>query len=309
MVTQYLKYYGLLLLAMVFWGGSWVSAKIVVTLAPPLTVGFFRFLTAAVLFLPFLIVSQPKAFHAYTKRDWGMFFLLGLTGIFAYGVLFLTGMRFTTAAQGSIIAGINPTTVSLLAHITHKERLTPKWRYGGYICSFLGIVFVVGIQALLEFQLEYLIGNLILLIAMLTWGLYSVIGKTTMQTHTSLEATTGGILFGTLLFGFSALTEQFWLLPAMFNITFWFNILYMGIFVTFLGFLFYFIGIKQLGASRSSIFISLVPVFGTTFSFLILSEPIYWTFQIGLLLVIIGILLINYPIKQPTPAPYPDNPQ
>ena len=51
-----LKYYILLVLAMVFWGGSWVSAQVVVSVAPPFTVGFFRFLTASLIFLPILLI-------------------------------------------------------------------------------------------------------------------------------------------------------------------------------------------------------------------------------------------------------------
>ncbi len=293
------KYYILLILAMIFWGGSWVSAQIVVTVAPPMTVGFFRFFTASLIFLPLMLATQPQSMKTYTARDIGRFFLLGLIGIFGYGILFLIGMQFTTAAQGSIIAGINPVTVSLLAFILLSERLTPKWRYIGFLFSFLGIVFVVGIQALLAFQFEYLIGNLILICAMFTWGFYSIFGKTVMKNRTSLETTAMGIFFGTIIFFIGAMFEQFWTLPLMVDLTFWLNILYMGIFVTVLGFLFYFLGIKNLGASKSAVFISLVPVFGTLFSFLLLHEPIYPTFIIGLALVILGILFINYPRAPP----------
>ncbi len=291
------KYYILLILAMIFWGGSWVSAQVVVSVAPPFTVGFFRFFTASLIFLPLLLATQRDSVKTYTARDIQLFFVLGLVGVFGYGILFLIGMQFTTAAQGSIIAGINPVTVSLLAFLILQERLAPKWRYIGFLFSFLGVVFVVGIQALLDFQLEYLIGNLILICAMFTWGVYSILGKTVMKNRTSLETTAMGIFFGTLLFFIGALFEQFWTLPIMYDPTFWTNILYMGIFVTVLGFLFYFLGIKNLGASKSAVFISFVPVFGTLFSFLLLNEPIYPTFIIGLVLVILGILFINYPRK------------
>jgi drug/metabolite transporter (DMT)-like permease len=292
------KYYTLLILAMVFWGGSWVSVKIVVSNAPPMTVGFFRFLTASLIFIPILLATHREDIQSYTRRDIGRFFVLGFVGVLGYGVLFLVGMQFTTSAQGSIIAGVNPITVSLLAFLVLNERLAPKWRYMGFIFSFLGIFFVVGVQSFLEFRLDYLIGNLILLCGMLTWGLYSVLGKKVMTRYSSLEITAIGIFFGTVLFFGAALTEQFWTLPIMVDPAFWLHILYLGIFVTVVGFLFYFIGIENLGASRAAVFISLVPVFGTLFSILILSEPLYWTFVVGLVLVVIGILVINYPRKE-----------
>jgi drug/metabolite transporter (DMT)-like permease len=289
------KYYALLVLTMVVWGGSWVSAKIVVTIAPPFTVGFFRFVVASLFFIPLMLGNRNARKRRYTRRDVLMLFLLGLTGIFGYGILFLTGEQFTTAAQGAIIAGINPTTVSIFAHVIHKERLQPKWRYGGFILSFLGIVFVVGVQSFLEFDALHLFGNIIILCAMLMWGVYSTLGKTAMQTFSSLEATSGGVFFGTVLFGLGAASEQFWLLPAMVNPAFWVIVLFMGVFVTVLGFFCYFLAIKNLGATRSAIFISLVPVFGTILSALILFETIYWTFIVGILLVAGGIVLINYP--------------
>ncbi|MHA1938985.1 MAG: DMT family transporter [Candidatus Thorarchaeota archaeon] len=303
MAERPLKYYLALILAMFFWGGSWVSAKVLVAIAPPLTIGFFRFLIASMLFLVLLAIRGQSPIRLFTRERAKILFLVGLTGVFGYGVFFLTGMQFTTAAQGSIIAGFNPTTVSLFAHLMHKERLSRKWQYAGFALAFAGIIFVVGIQALIDFRLDYLIGNLIILCAMMTWGLYSSIGKVAMKTMSPLEVTAAGVFVGCVLFGVSATTEQFWMLPALVDPVFWLNVLYLGAFVTFIGFLFYFESIKQLGATKTGGFINLVPVFGTTLSFLILSEIIYWTFALGLALVIGGILIINYPGDNDDAAP------
>ncbi len=294
------RYYVMLVIAMAFWGGSWPSAKILVGIAPPMTIGFFRFFTASVLFLILLYATEPQPRRIFKMTNLKILFFVGLTGVFGYGVLFLTGMRFTTATQGAIIAGFNPATVSLVAHLYHKERLPQKWQYIGFLLAFLGVIFVVGVQALLEFNFEYLIGNLIILVAMFTWGLYSSIGKQAMKTLSPLEVTTGGSIVGTFLFGMGALTEEVWALPAMVDSVFWLNVLYLGTCVTFIGFLFYFISINELGATRSGGFINLVPVFGTIFSFLILHEEIFWTYGIGLLLVIVGIVVINLPNSRKT---------
>lgn len=281
---------------MFFWGGSWVSAKILVAIAPPLTIGFFRFLIASVLFIILLAIQGQSPFRLFTRQRAKILFLVGLTGIYGYGVFFLTGMQFTTAAQGAIIAGFNPATVSLFAHLIHNERLSKRWQYAGFALAFTGIIFVVGVQALIEFRLDYLIGNLIILCAMMTWGLYSSIGKEAMKTMSPVEVTAAGVFVGCMLFGFSATTEQFWILPAMADPLFWINVVYLGGFVTFVGFLFYFESIRQIGATKTGGFINLVPVFGTSLSFLILGEIIYWTFALGLALVIGGILIINYPV-------------
>jgi drug/metabolite transporter (DMT)-like permease len=292
------KFYAMLIIAMAFWGGSWVSAKITVSLAPPMTIGFFRFFIASILFLIILLIMEPESRLFFRRSNLKWLFLIGLTGIFGYGVLFLIGMNFTTAAQGSIIAGFNPVTVSIVAHIVHKERLQRTWQYSGFAFAFAGIIFVVGIQSLIDFHLEYLIGNLTILGAMVTWGIYSSIGKEAMKTMTPLEVNTGGAIIGSILFGLAAINERVWSLPALVDPLFWMNAIYLGVFVTVVGFLFYFISIKEIGATRAGGFINLVPVFGTFFSALIMPEdPIYWTFGVGLLLVVFGISIINFPIK------------
>lgn len=294
------KYYVLLIIATFTWGASWVAGKILVEIAPPFTIGFFRFLIGSILFLSLLAAmgTSPRALFTRERIKW--LFLLGLTGIFGYGVCFLVGIRLTTAAQGSIIAGFNPVTISIFALIIHHERLDRKWKYLGFGVSFLGVVFVVGVQAFIDYKPEHLLGNIIILGAMCIWGLYSSIAKESMKTMTPLEANAGAAVIGMLLFGIGAVGEQAWTLPIYDNVVFWWCIIFLGVFTTFVGFLFFFIGIDKLGATRTGGFINFVPVFGTVLSVLILAETIYWTFIIGLILVIAGVSLINFPARNHT---------
>lgn len=290
-MTSAAQDYALLISGMLFWGGSWVSAKILVAMAPPMTIGFFRFLVASALFLTFLKATGVGFGNLRKHLRWLV--LAGLTGIFGYGILFLTGLRFTTAAQGSIIAGFNPTMIALFAHIIHKERLDRRWQYTGFIFSFLGVAIVIGVQALLDFNLSYLIGNLIILCAMATWGLYSSISKAAMKRLSPAEVNAGGVVVGSLLFGTFALFEEPWALVALEDPIFWWNIFFLGFFVTFLGFFFYLRSVDRLGATKTGGFINLVPVFGTLLSVLILRETLHWTFIVGLILVVLGITIVN----------------
>ncbi|MHA2404261.1 MAG: DMT family transporter [Candidatus Kariarchaeaceae archaeon] len=287
------------MITMLLWGGSWPVTKVLVGSVPPLTVGFFRFLIASIFFIPTLNLAKGGYNYKYSKNQFLWFFILGMTGIFGYGIFFLYGLKHTTAAQGSIIAGVNPAFISIFAHILHGERLKEKWMYSGFIISFIGVLFVIGVQSLLKFNREHLIGNLLIVCAMVCWSVYSNIGKHVMKNHSALEATTGAVFFGTILFAFGSATEEFWNLGSdTLDFSFWIAILYLGAIVTFLGFRFYFSAVKNIGATNSSIFINLVPIFGTFFSFVFLEETIYWTFLIGLVLIVFGIILINFPYSQ-----------
>ncbi|MHA1168523.1 MAG: EamA family transporter, partial [Candidatus Hodarchaeales archaeon] len=118
-----------------------------------------------------------------------------------------------------------------------------------------------------------------------------------MEEHSSLEATTGAVLSATIFFGFGAVIEEFWTLNSLVDPVFIVGVLVLGVLVTSLGFLFFFMAVKDIGATKSGIFINLVPVFGTLSSVLLLGEPIYWTFVLGLGLIITGIFIINSSVK------------
>jgi drug/metabolite transporter (DMT)-like permease len=207
----------------------------------------------------------------------------------------LMGTRFTTAGQASIIAGLNPVTVSFFALLIHKERLSSSWRYLGIAFTFTGIIFVVGVQALLDFNLNYLIGNIILIVSMIAWGIYSSAGKTAMETLSPAEATAGSIFVGWAIFALGSVTEIGSSMLFLSSIEFWWSVIYLGAFSAFFGFMMYFEAIKRIGATKTGGFTSLIPVFGTTTSIIILQEPIFWTFIVGLILVVVGILILNAP--------------
>ncbi len=295
------KYYAALILSMFFWGASWVAIKILTSMASPMIIGFFRYSIAA-LFYIFLLLSRGVSLRSlFNSKATRSLVIGGITGIFGFMFLSLMGTRFTTAAQASIIAGLNPVAVSFFAYLIHKERLSAPWRYLGIVIAFTGIVFVVGVQSLLSFNLEYLTGNIILIFAILCWGVYSTTGKTAMKTLSPAEATAGSIFVGWAIFGVGAFTEVGTILPVLVQIEFWWNVIFLAAFSSFFGFLMYFKAIKQIGAIKTSGFTSLIPVFGTVTSIIILHEQIYWTFIVGLILVVIGILILNAPdSKEPS---------
>ncbi|MDH5404799.1 MAG: DMT family transporter, partial [Candidatus Heimdallarchaeota archaeon] len=153
--------------------------------------------------------------------------------------------------------------------------------------------------SLINFQLNHLFGNILIFFAMICWSTYSNIGKQVMKKHSPVETTGMAVIFGMFFFFVAALSEKFWILKSAYNNSFfWLSVIFLGSVITFFTFLIFFYSVNRIGATTSSIFINLVPIFGTWFSYIFLKEEIYWTFLIGLLLIIIGIILINFPVKQ-----------
>ena len=289
--------YVLLVIAMLFWGLSWPLAKILVPLATSFQIGFFRFIIASIIYLTIFFIKFRANIRTYTWKSFFQFFVLGLLGIFGYGILFLTAMRYTTSAQGAVLAGIQPAILSILGKLIHKEQLEPKWRYFGLIFSFAGVLVIIGIAPFIDFNRQHLIGNIIVILAFLCFAAYTTYGKTVMQTHSSYDTTTWASVSGAILFGGAALIENRWNEIQWNSGVFWVSILVMAIFITVISFLCYFYVIKRIGTTKSGIFINLVPVFGTLSSVIILGESISWTLWVGLVLISIGILFINFPLK------------
>lgn len=188
-------------------------------------------------------------------------------------------------------------TVTVFAYLVHRERLPKTWQYGGLVFAFLGIVLVVGVQNLVDFDVAYLTGDTILIVAMVLWGAYSAASKSAMRTLSSIDVTAGSVYVGWLMFGVGSLTE----VPSMGTVisswTFWLNVVFLGALSTVLGFTIFVDSIGKIGATRTGAFNSFVPLFGVATSVILLNEPIYWTTILGLLFVVLGVLLINAPIN------------
>ncbi|QEE17031.1 DMT family transporter [Promethearchaeum syntrophicum] len=289
------KYYGLLVIAMFFWGLSWPLSQIMVGQATPFQVGFFRFLIASIVYLVLLFSTNFKKIRTYTWKSIRDFTILGILGIFGYGTLFLTAMTFTTSSQGAVIAGIQPALLAISSYFIFGEKLHPKWRYFGIILSFIGVIIIIGVQPFIDFNVDHLIGNVIVFIAFLFWCGYTLYGKKVMKKHSSLETTTWSSFTGMLMFGMAAIIENKWILIAEVSWDFWLNITLLGLFTTVVSFFLYFYVIGKIGAVRSGVFINLVPVFGTLLSIVILHQENASTLWIGLIIISMGILLLNYP--------------
>jgi drug/metabolite transporter (DMT)-like permease len=75
------------------------------------------------------------------------------------------------------------------------------------------------------------------------------------------------------------------------------SIVGQGFFIAFLSLLVWFWLLKHYLASRVSIFTFLTPLLGVSFGVLILDEPLHAEFVWGALLVMIGVIMVNWPSK------------
>jgi len=132
------------------------------------------------------------------------------------------------------------------------------------------------------------IGDIIMIIAIMVYGIYSVLLKNKPDIHTlSFLCVLGfAALITTTFFVFYEYYTNRLLLPDAQG---WGVVIYAAIFPSILAQLFWILGLEQIGSNRGGLFINLVPIFGAILAVIILGEQFQVYHAIGLMLVLGGI--------------------
>ncbi len=281
-----------LILTAVFWGGTFIAGKMISPSVHPVNASFLRFSIAA-LCLCILIVKREGRLPALSKKQMLPVLLLGLTGVFAYNILFFSGLRFIEAGKASLIIATNPILISLLSALIFKEAL--NWIKGAGICISVAGAMIVISNGQLTHMAAYTMGTGELLIfgCVCSWVAYSLIGKVAMQSLSALAAVTYSAIVGAGLLLVPALYYGLAEEIVAYTLRDWFCLFYLGLFGTVLGFFWYYQGIERIGPMRASVFINIVPMSAILFAFLILDEPLALSLLAGGAMVLLGVYLTN----------------
>ena len=277
---------------MIFWGSAFVSGRILTATFHPFNVGLMRFGIASLVLIPFLFYKKPN-FYKINFIQFLKVLVLALTGVFSYNYFFFTGLQYLEAGRSSVIIAMNPAITFFLAALFLGERLTIK-KLTGILLAILGVLVVVS-RGNLFFLFSEGFGNgeLYLFGAVFSWVSYTILGKVFLKKLTSLEATTWACFLGTFILLPFALKSNFTSELALLEPRHLLHIANIGILTTCVGFIWYYDGIKKIGAAAASSFINLVPIVGIFTGAVFLSENVGFSLVFGSILVICGVFLVN----------------
>jgi drug/metabolite transporter (DMT)-like permease len=280
--------YGMLTLATATWGSAFIAGKFAVQSFQPATVAFLRFFGAAILLFPLMWIMEKNR-KKLTLKDIGLFTVLGLTGIALYNICFFLASKHAPVIKSSLFIASNPVLIVLLSGLFLKESIS-KNNIIGMIIALTGVTFIITDGHLLTlFQLGFEPIDFVLLGAVISWALYSVVGKVVLKKYSAVESTTYAVAFGTLFLLPFALVETSWQDVQQANLTTWVAIAHMSIFVTVVSFVMYYYGIKEVGAAKASIFINVMPVSAVLMATIYLGETFTWAHGVGAALVLSGV--------------------
>ncbi|MDZ4723335.1 MAG: DMT family transporter [candidate division Zixibacteria bacterium] len=257
-----------------------------VTEIEPFTFAFFRFVIASLLMFAIVLVRKEET--SIERKDWPKIIGLGILMVLLNQLGYLWGQSMTGAGHGSILYATTPIWVFLFAHFHLGEKMF--WRRGLGIGIAVAGVLVIMSGGVLHIGMEYLVGDIIIFIAVLAWAYYTILGKPLAQKYGALRMTAYALISGSLLyfpfgvyraveFDYSSVTTMGWL-----------AVLYMAIAMSIIAYVAWYWVLKQMDASRLAVFSNIQPVIATIAAYFMIGETVGLSFLIGAGVVLAGVI-------------------
>ena len=279
--------YTIILLGQIVFAATPLFAKIALNEIDPLTIGVLRFGASAII-LNLFLWSQGKKIVP-PKKYWVTIIFLGFLAIPANQGCFLFGLKFTSPGHSALLYSMTPLFALLLAIPLLKERLTAI-KGIGMLIAFGGVLIVL-LDRNITTEPDFVIGDLIISMGVITWALFTVRGKPLVQALGSVTAitttmTAGAILFlplgiyNTVTFDYRSVSTQAWI-----------GLSFITLITSSIAYPMWFWALKYMEASKLTVFIFLQPVLASLLSYIFLSEELTTHFVSGGLIVIVGVIL------------------
>lgn len=263
-----------------------------------------RFFIGAIILAPLALRHMKAKTFKFTKESLLFFILTGFLCVVISMTFYQLAIVFTKASTVAILFSCNPLFVIPLAHFFLKESFS-KLTFLALFISFIGIVSIIN-----PFEASNPIGIIFALVSAITFALYGVIGKKGSQQYkcdgvilTCFSFLTGSIEILVLILVSKISFVSSWLTQiglsmfadvSIFHGITWNSLpslLYIGVFVTGLGFTLYFLAMDETSATTASIVFFIKPALAPILAFFFLHEEITVNVVIGILCIMFGSYL------------------
>ncbi len=280
------------LVAIVFWGVSFVATKAVLREVGPVTLITIRFALGVTFLTIVLLHRREKLIPPRTFLP--SLALMGFVGVFVHQMLQAWGLTMTSAINTGWLIGLIPIWTAALTIIFKGERFGVT-RTSGLVLGFAGTLLVVtgGDVSSAAFALPSARGDLLVLASTLNWAIYSIIGHAAIRALGSLRATTWSMTIGWLmLLPFFTLTRG-WNEIGNLSLAGWSALLFLGVACSGLGYLFWYGALARLDAGSVAAFLYIEPLITLAAAVLLLGEVVRLGTLAGGALLIAGVAMVQ----------------
>jgi drug/metabolite transporter (DMT)-like permease len=287
------KAYIMLILANLFWAGNFTVGKFAyLENVPPYSLAFFRWILVWLILIPFTFKEIYKI-KKEVKENLSLFFILGFTSVGVFSAFTYNALNHTQVINASLFNTAIPVTIILVCFLLKIEK-TNIFQISGLIVSVIGIlVIITRLDLNILLTLNFNKGDIYMLIAIISWGIYSAFLKKRKINISLLSliqvVCTFGLIFLFPAFLFELVQEK----TISVNSNFLYILLYIAIFPSIGSYYCWAGAVTIIGANRAGIFLSLIPLFSTMFAMIFFNEKFLFFHFIGSVLIILGLFLSN----------------
>jgi len=279
--------------AAAIWGGMYVVSDVVLATIPPFTLLTMRLILGiAVLAVVVWRAGMPFPSPPHLLRGLGI-------GIVGFGVSIgaqFVGTDKSNALNGTLVTSASPAFILVFAALILRERLTLR-RIAAVALATVGVLVIVD-PGKADFSSEKFVGNIILALAAVTWGLYSVLVRRISAQMDTLLVTLLALLGGLMLTLPASIIELQGRAMGEINTNIVLGILYLGVVSTAAAMWLWNRAFALVDASVASLFFFTQPLVGALLSVALLGQQMTARLWIGSALIILGVLLSLYPLDR-----------
>lgn len=295
-----MKGYTYIILSAIIFSTMEIAGKVVSKEINPFELNFLRFLIGALILLPLAIKNLRKRKIFLNKNDVGYFCVTGLLCVVVSMSFFQLAIVYTKASTVAIVFSTNPVFTIPFAYIILREQLNRNTIFS-LVISLLGLICILN-----PFTIHSDIKGIVLaILAAVTFSLYSVIGKMRSDKYGSIVMNCFTFLVGDFIMLFIMLMSHIQYIvklngevglsllsnmPLIYGVNRGniLTVMYLGIVVTGLGYLFYFYAMEETSATTASIVFFIKPALAPILALVILHESISSNTILGILFILAG---------------------
>jgi drug/metabolite transporter (DMT)-like permease len=277
------------LLAMVFWGTSFIATKVALEELAPLMIIFFRLIFAILLLTVFAV---------YTKRDFSIklkshrwIVLLALIASFHLWIQ-VTGLQYTTAVNTGWIIGTAPVFIAILSSIFFGEKLTIQ-KISGIVIAFAGLLLLISKGDISKLSFMAHKGDFLILASAFTWSVYSIVNKKITINYSPVMTILFLFIMMAIIIGPFTISSEYFLAISHLSLKVWSAVLFLGIFCSGISYVLWAKSLSEMEATKTGAFLYFEPFVTVIAAWLLLNEKITAMIVLSGLIIMLGVYLVN----------------
>ena len=279
-----------LVLTSLFWAGNIYVSKVFVDVVPPFTLNYYRWIIALLILTPFALQEFCRSWQV-VRQSWVQISIFGFLGITVYNSFLYSSAYTTEGVNIAVISSLTPLLTFVCTWVFFSLKPT-RMQSIGFIFGISGVLVLVAKGKLVTLlNLEFNLGDLIMLGASIAWALYTALQVNKPKGLSPLIFLYATTVFGVIISTPTLVIEYQFVGGFELNSQILLGLAYVGIFPSLCSYLLFNNGVSVLGPQVASLCLYLLPVFTAIISILFLNEPIRWFHIVSQILVFIGFYL------------------